>query len=330
MIEAKNITGLQPNRGTCITLFCTAALFETAFLSLTVNIWNIQSLSAYFVLVLALQSAACLKAIIIWRIHRYPSEITVYIICAIIAGSITYLTIETFRAFELISLTPQNSLVIALIDALLSIILLYGIREWMKVVLKSEPLRLAQQIRHHFLFNTLNTTICRINENPRLAQDNLEKLADLLRKILLSEIYISIEEELATVRCYLGIEKYRLRERLQVNWSLDYKVKNVIKIPALILQPLVENAIYHGIEKVDGGGTIFISLSTIKDHLIIQVRNPLSDTDYSDFFAGNRIAQTNIENRLALVYGNNFSFKREQYETEYCATIKIPIGGLIL
>ena len=312
MIEAKNITGLQPNRGTCITLFCTAALFETAFLSLTVNTWNIQSLSAYFVLVLALQFAACLKAIIIWRIHRYPSEITVYIICAIIAGSITYLTIETFRAFEL------------------SIILLYGIREWMKVVLKSEPLRLAQQIRHHFLFNTLNTTICRINENPRLAQDNLEKLADLLRKILLSEIYISIEEELATVRCYLGIEKYRLRERLQVNWSLDYKVKNVIKIPALILQPLVENAIYHGIEKVDGGGTIFISLSTIKDHLIIQVRNPLSDTEYSDFFAGNRIAQTNIENRLALVYGNNFSFKREQYETEYCATIKIPIGGLIL
>ena len=326
-------TKIHPNVHSCIILFCIAALFETAFLGLAIQAWDIQSVVIYLALVLTLQFMACLKAICIWRIHRYPNKFLVYTVCAVITGSIMYLTVEAVAAsaqvFDWTISLSLNSTAVALIDALLSIVLLYGIRSWLKVILKSEPLQLSSQIRHHFLFNTLNTTVCRIKENPELAQDNLERLADLFRKILFLKIYIGLEEELASVKCYLGIEKYRLGKRLRVSWLLNYQTNLKIEVPALILQPLVENAIYHGIEKIAGGGTIVISLCTIDSRLIIQVCNPISDIGYSNLPSGSYIAQANIERRLALVYGDDFSFKKEQCETEYRATIDIPIGGLL-
>ena len=234
---------------------------------------------------------------------------------------------------------PLNSVAAAIIDGLLSLILLHGFRNWLKTILESEPLQLFNQIRHHFLFNTLNATVCRIQENPELAQVNLEKLASLLRNMLFLRTYISLEEELASVKCYLEIEKYRLEERLQVSWFVDRNTNVAIKVPAFILQPLVENAIYHGIENILGGGTVAISLYTVGSRLIIQVCNPIanshtahlphSDSSHSsNLHRSNRVAQTNIERRLAFVYGNNFSFEREQRETEYRVTINIPKGGL--
>ena len=320
-----------PNMYSYIVLFCIVTLFETAFLGLTIPIWDTQSIIVYLILAFALQMAACIKAICIWYIHRHLTESVVYIACAVISSLIMYLSIEISLNFlEILSdsaLISINSGVIALIDALLSVVLLYGLKAWFKIILKSEPLYLSSQIRHHFLFNTLNTTVCRIDENPRRAQVILVSLAELFRKILFLKAYISLEEELASVKCYLEIEKYRLGRRLQVNWLFNYNINDLIKLPALILQPLVENAIYHGIEKIVGGGTILISLRAVKDRFIIQVCNPIGDASYFDSSPGNNIAQANIERRLTLAYGDNFSFKQEQCETEYRVTINIPIQG---
>ena len=328
-----NKNKIHPNVYSCTILFCIAALFEAAFLALTIQAWNLQSIVIYLGLAFALQIAACIKAICVWRIHRYPTESVAYIICAVIAGLIMYLTIEVGVGLAMVLdptvLISLDSTAIALIDALLSVVLLYGIKSWLKVILKSEPSQLSNEIQHHFLFNTLNTTVCRIRENPELAGDNLERLADLYRKILALKIYISLEEELALVKCYLGIEKYRLGKRLQVSWLLNYEKYAAIKVPALILQPLVENAIHHGIGKIIGDGVVVISLCTVENRLIIQVCNPIGSNEYSNLSHRNGIAQTNIERRLALVYGDNFSFKRERCETEYRATINIPIGGLL-
>ena len=131
------------------------------------------------------------------------------------------------------------------------------------------------------------------------------------------------------MKTYLEIEKYRLGKRLQVRWFLDYKTNVVIKVPALTLQPLVENAIYHGIEKIVGGGIIIISICTVKNRLIIQVSNPIDAVGLSDLSLGNHIAQNNIERRLALIYRDDFSFEQKQCETEYRATINIPTGELL-
>ena len=142
------------------------------------------------------------------------------------------------------------------------------------------------------------------------------------------------------MKCYLEIEKYRLEERLQISWFVDRNTNIAIKVPAFILQPLVENAIYHGIENIEGGGTVAISLYTVEDRLIMRVCNPIDNVRLSNLPCGdssrsnhsrsnNRVAQTNIKRRLALVYGDNFSFKKEQCETEYQVTINIPKGGVI-
>ena len=315
---------------TCIILFCIIALFEAAFLGLTIPTWDTQGLIAYLALALLLQIGACVKALCIWRIHRYQVKSIVYIACAVISGSIMYLNIKLFSYLSTVSasVTPIPMVgAIAVIDALLSVLLLYGLKNWLTIILNSEPLYLSSQIRHHFLFNTLNTTVCRIDENPRQAQDILVKLAELFRKILFLKVYISLEEELASVKCYIEIEKYRLGERLQVRWLLNYDTDNVIKVPALILQPLVENAIYYGIERIMGGGSIIISLNSIGNRLIIQVCNPIDNLRCCDLPSGNNIAQSNIALRLALIYGHDFSFEREQCDKEYRATINIPKEG---
>ena len=326
-----------------VVLFCIAALFETALLGLTIQDWSIPTIAVYSALVLMLQITACLKVLCIWHIHHHSPQVIVYISCAVITGLLTYSVVEAFieltTIFASIPLMQLNSIAVAMIDGLLSVVLLYGFKNWLKAMLKREPLQLFNQIRHHFLFNTLNTTVCRIQENPELAQVNLEKLASLLRKMLFLDTYISLEEELASVKCYLEIEKYRLEERLQVSWFLDRNTNVAIKVPAFILQPLVENAIYHGIENVVGGGTVAISLYTVGSRLVIQVCNPIDNARPShsphrdslrsnNLRKSNRVAQANIERRLALVYGDDFSFKKEQCETEYQVTINIPKGGL--
>ena len=324
---------LCPNAYLFIILFCITALFEAAFLSLAIPTWNAHNIVIYLGLIFVLQMVACLKAICIWCIYCYPIQSIVYISCVAITGLFTYLAIKVFVGLTTVFISATaislNPAAIALIDALLSVVLLYGLKNWLKEILKNEPLLLTSQIRHHFLFNTLNTTVCRIEENPRRAQDNIERLTDLFRNVLSLNTYISLEEELASVRCYLEIEKYRLEERLKVSWFLDRNTNVAVRVPALILQPLVENAIYHGVETIAGGGTIAISLCTVESRLIIQVCNPVSNTEYSDLLRGNRIAQTNIERRLALVYGEDFSFRKEQGETQYRATINIPKGGLL-
>ncbi len=328
-----------------VALFCIVALFETAFLGLTIQDWSADNIAIYSALVLALQITAYLKAVCVWHINHQPLKVIVYISCVIITGLFTYSVVEAFivltTIFASAPLMHLNSVAVASIDGLMSLVLLHGFRNWLQTILKNEPLQLFNQIRHHFLFNTLNTTVCRIPENPELAQVNLEKLAILLRKMLFLKTYISLEEEIASVKCYLEIEKYRLEERLQVSWFVARNTNVAIKVPAFILQPLVENAIYHGIENILGGGTVVISLYTVGSRLIIQVCNPIANSRPSNLsrsdsshvnqpHKSNRVAQTNIERRLALAYADDFSFKREQREIEYRVTINIPKGGLIL
>ena len=315
-----------------IIIFCIVALFETAFISLTIRDWDTHDVIIYSALAFVLQITACLKAVCIWYIHRHTTQSIAYLSCVVITGLLTYSVVEAFIDLTTIfvptfSVLP-NSIVFALTDGLLSMALLYGIESRLKMMMKNELLQLASQIRHHFLFNTLNTTVCRIDENPELARANIERLAYLLRKMLFLNTCISLKEELDAVQCYLEIEKYRLEERLRVSWFLDRNTDVAIKVPAFIVQPLVENAIYHGIENILGGGTVVVSLRTVANRLIIQVRNPISNATCLNLSRdGNHVAQTNIERRLALVYGGDFSFKREQCKTEYRATINIPQGG---
>ncbi len=189
---------------------------------------------------------------------------------------------------------------------------------------------LQSRIRPHFLFNSLNTIASLTQINADQAEAAVENLADLFRNNLAdASLHISLEDELKLTQRYLEIEKLRLGERLQLCWNVD-KLPGDASVPRLILQPLLENAIYHGIEPISHGGTISIDghLSSDghadKNTLHISISNPLTQRENAEQRQGNKIAQDNIRQRLAAIYGENGKLDVQEDEKNYTITLIIP------
>ena len=157
---------------------------------------------------------------------------------------------------------------------------------------------LQARIRPHFLFNSLNAVLAIIRVDPKRAQDAIEDLADLFRSLLADDRQlIPMREEIALCRQYLNLEHLRLGERLQVHWSIDPEAENAL-VPPMLLQPLVENAVYHGIEPGLAAGAIEIRIGLDGDRLLVGLSNPYHPEHQHR--QGNRMALANIRERLLL------------------------------
>jgi len=167
---------------------------------------------------------------------------------------------------------------------------------------------LQARIRPHFLFNSLNAVLSLIRTEPRQAEATLEDLADLFRVLMRDTRDVtSLEEEIRLCRQYLSIEKVRLGERLQVQWkaaNISDKVLHRARVPALLLQPILENAVHYGVEPVQLPVLIEIELTRSGDSIDIFVSNPLPNLGEAGPAAkvGNHMALQNIRERLALLY----------------------------
>jgi two-component system sensor histidine kinase AlgZ len=177
---------------------------------------------------------------------------------------------------------------------------------------------LQARIRPHFLFNTLNAVLSLVRKDARRAEAALEDLADLYRMVMAdNKRLIPLERELELTRQYLNLEQLRLGARLNVEWRID-KAPNDALVPPLLLQPLVENAVYHGIEPGLEAGTIEVAIARYRDRVQVRLRNPYHpDHQHRQ---GNRMALGNIRERLALhfdveatlesaVRGSNFEIR---------------------
>ena len=183
---------------------------------------------------------------------------------------------------------------------------------------------LQSRIRPHFLFNSLNTIASLTQIDPDQAEAAVENLADLFRNNLADASHsITLEQELELTRRYLDIEKLRLGERLQLRWCVDELPKDA-QVPRLILQPLVENAIYHGIEPITEGGTIGIDGHRYGEEIYISVSNPRPTTASETLREGNRIAQDNIRQRLAAIYGEHGRMTVQEDAANYLITLIMP------
>lgn len=163
---------------------------------------------------------------------------------------------------------------------------------------------LTARIRPHFLFNSLNAVLSLIRVEPRRAETALEDLSDLFRALMRDHRdLLPLADEIALCRQYLNLEKLRLGERLSVEWDIA-DVPADLKVVPLMLQPLLENAVYHGIEPAAGAGTIYIRFSRKGDELHIELRNPCGETTgaQSERQSGNHMALANIRERLMLHY----------------------------
>jgi two-component system, LytTR family, sensor histidine kinase AlgZ len=159
---------------------------------------------------------------------------------------------------------------------------------------------LNARIRPHFLFNSLNAVLSLIRARPQQAETALEALSDLFRAAMRDPgELVSLADEIALGRQYLELEHLRLGERLKVEWQIG-EMPLDLPIPPLMLQPLLENAVYHGIEPAPEGGTVRVAIERRGEELRISIANPTAGQ--VEHAAGNRMAVANIRERLALYY----------------------------
>ncbi len=184
---------------------------------------------------------------------------------------------------------------------------------------------LQARIHPHFLFNTLNTIAGLIRRQPDLAEQAVLDLADLLRSALARRESITLHEELELTRRYLAIESLRLGERLRVDWRLDPDAPFDLPIPALLLQPLVENAVYHGIQGLPEGGTLTIRVEKQAGALRITVANPRSGDNDKLRQSGQHIAQDNIRQRLQLAYEISDPLHIVETPDDYQVSFVLPL-----
>ena len=183
---------------------------------------------------------------------------------------------------------------------------------------------LQARIRPHFFFNSMNTIASLTRSNPGRAEEAVADLADLFRATMKdSDEPSRMSAELELCRTYLRIEELRLGDRMTVQWRMDESLMLAI-VPSLTIQPLLENAIHHGIEPLDGGGTVLVSGKLNGDDVEVTVTNPVTDVTGHYIRPGNRVALENIRERLSLAYGDRGRVEVTEEEGRYTVTLRFP------
>jgi hypothetical protein len=174
---------------------------------------------------------------------------------------------------------------------------------------KAQLQALRSQLNPHFLFNTLHSIAELIHENPEQAEQMLLQLGELLHKSLKTQaMQVPLGEELDFIRGYLAIEQMRLGDRLEVVWAIE-PAALAAPVPSLILQPLVENAIRHGIAVSPRGGRLVVTAARAGGDLRLEVRDNGPGLGGSDEKPGNGIGLENTRGRLERLYGPRASFR---------------------
>jgi two-component system sensor histidine kinase AlgZ len=181
---------------------------------------------------------------------------------------------------------------------------------------------LQARIRPHFLFNSINAVLGIVRSAPKQAEGALEDMADLFRMAMAdNRELVNLTREIELSRQYLALEQLRLGDRLKINWQIQEMPQDAL-IPPLMLQPLLENAVYHGIEPMHEGGEITIKLYRHGKEMHLDVYNPYQPHGRSH--AGNKMALANIRERLALQFDVEASYKVDAGADYYRVHILIP------
>ena len=181
---------------------------------------------------------------------------------------------------------------------------------------------LQARIRPHFLFNSINAVLSLMRKEPRRAEAALEDLAELFRVLMKDNRQLTpLADEIELCRQYLELEKLRLGERLKIEWHVENMPRDAL-VPPLVLQPLLENAVYHGIEPSSSPGIIAINVFLRRGEVHAVLRNPYRFT--GNHHAGNKMAMDNIRERLALHFDAEASLESRAGKDSYEVHIRMP------
>lgn len=186
---------------------------------------------------------------------------------------------------------------------------------------------LQNRIHPHFLFNSLNSVLALIRHQPAQAERLLEDMCELFRAVLQDHhTTVLIDEELKWCQRYLDIEHTRLGERLTVIWNQPDTLP-LIQVPPLLVQPLIENAVHHGISPSTLPGTLLIEVRVDEHHLYLRIENPLPDRPAAR--TGQRIALDNIQQRLAICFGGEAYLNTYATPERFTAELVLPLPETI-
>ena len=189
---------------------------------------------------------------------------------------------------------------------------------------EAELFKLRQQLQPHFLFNSLNSISALTGADPQKARHMIHQLSDFLRGTLKKDEqqFNTLEEELQYLQLYLDIEKVRFGHRLQTEIIFNQEVLN-FKLPALLLQPIVENAIKFGLYDTTDDVMIRIEATTEKNNLKVIVQNPF-DSETSQPLKGTGFGLSSIQRRLFLLFARNDLLTTKKDNSHFITTILIP------
>ena len=193
-----------------------------------------------------------------------------------------------------------------------------------KLAATAAELRALQATVHpHFLFNSLTALTSLIKIAPEKAEASCKKLSDFLRYSLkyTQYDYVPMREEISGIQDYLSIERIRLGERLKTNMQIDPAIQDE-RIPPLILLPLIENGIKHGVSRQILGGELLLTVKDAGDMLNIMIKNPREENNIADY--GEGLGLSTLRKKLKSVYGSNFTLKIDNNTSSFIVHLSIP------
>jgi len=290
--------------------------------------WGRLALCSLFVQWIVLLSAALLCLLRPWLLHLTTAWVSFCCALLVLLLTLGFTALADYFGFNQTPAGFERYLRHAFISLILSGLLLryfYLQSQWrqqQQAELRARIEALQARIKPHFLFNCLNSIASLVRSDPLKAEQAVLDLSDLfLASLTAPGTLTSWQEELALARRYLAIEQYRLGERLQLNWQVD-DVPDNLPIPPLTLQPLLENALIHGIGPRIDGGLVQVEASWQKGEFCLCVSNPCSEQNAVS--AGSGQALRNIESRLHALFGAAASLSAQRQGESYRVCLRYP------
>ncbi|WP_404810664.1 sensor histidine kinase [Marinobacter alkaliphilus] len=292
--------------------------------------WNYFGLLSLFVQWTTLTSAALICLLRPWLAQMSVARATLAIVVIVL------LDVLAFSLFADNVLHPQpgvalwqgiaKKLLVALLIVLMVLRYFYLQDQWQQqreAEMQARLTSLQARIQPHFLFNSMNTIASLIASNPEQAEEAVLDLSELFRASLRTDDQlVPLSRELELCQRYLAIEALRLGDRLKLDWDIQPGLEQQA-IPPLTLQPLVENAIYHGIQPRPEGGTVRIEVYGKGHFVYLMVQNPKPESSNRQH-QGNQVALVNIQARPQALFGEPAVLKHSHQHNIYTVTLRLP------
>ena len=306
--------------GVNVLFFCIAALDAASFTQ-----WLTQWLRLAMLIepvLIASLLAGCLIRRVTWR---WPARLQLAMVLLLPA-------LLTFAAEKILGVSIELRPLTLWRDAAFAMLLAGVVLHWAKLrdrayspaLAEAQLQALQSRIRPHFLFNSLNAALGLIRSDPRRAETVLEDIADLFRVLMRDgRERVPLSNEIDLCKQYLAIEKLRLGERLTTEWRVNDAALAAL-VPTLLLQPLIENAVHHGIEPSQAGGTIAIDIARVGRYVEIDISNPWQGDAAARETRGNQIGLDNVRQRLALVHDLEATIDSSVRDGRYAVRMRFP------